>query len=72
MIKLSRLDGSQLVVNSDLIETIETTPDTIPSLVNADKFVVRESVDDVVDRIVAFRQRIYHRESCPLAADLMP
>jgi flagellar protein FlbD len=72
MIKVSRLDGSELILNADLIETVEATPNTVLSLVNGDKFVVRESADDVVARVIAYRQHLYHREWCPLAAGLTP
>ena len=40
------------------------------SLTNAAKFIVREPLDDVLARIIAYRQQIYHRESCPMAAGL--
>ncbi|HEX2923811.1 MAG TPA: flagellar FlbD family protein [Chloroflexota bacterium] len=62
MIRVSRLDGSELTINSDLVEAIEGTPDTVISLVNGHKLVVKETVDVVVDRIVEFRRRI---NRCP-------
>jgi flagellar protein FlbD len=58
MIHLTRLNQNALVVNSDLIEHIETTPDTLLSLTTGQKFVVQESVDEVVRRVVAFRRSI--------------
>lgn len=58
MIHLTRLNHHELVVNSDLIEHIETTPDTVISLVNGQKFVVQESADEIVRRVVAFRHSI--------------
>jgi flagellar protein FlbD len=61
MIKVTRLDGRQLVVNAELIELIESTPDTILSLTNEHKLIVRESLDDVVERVVAYRQRVYRQ-----------
>lgn len=62
MIRVTRLDGSELTINSDLVEAIEGTPDTVISLVNGHKLVVKETVDVVVDRIVEFRRRI---NRCP-------
>lgn len=59
MIHLTRLNGAPLVINSDMIETIEATPDTVISLNNDHKWVVREGVEDVIDRVVAFKRRIY-------------
>uniref|UniRef100_A0A7V4DHL8 Flagellar protein FlbD n=1 Tax=Candidatus Caldatribacterium californiense TaxID=1454726 RepID=A0A7V4DHL8_9BACT len=57
MIELTRLNGSVFVLNADLIETIEATPDTVISLVTGKKYVVREKVGEVIDRIVEFRRK---------------
>ncbi len=59
MIRLTRLNRVPLVVNSDLIEHIETTPDTIIALTTGQKFMVLETPDQVVDRVVAFRRAIH-------------
>ena len=59
MIKVTRLNGSELVINSDLIETIEERPDTIVTLTNDHRFVVKESVDELLERIAAYRQRCH-------------
>lgn len=59
MIHLTRINHVPLVVNSDLIEHIETTPDTIISLTNGQKLVVLEPVDEVINRVVAFRRAIF-------------
>jgi len=61
MIRLTRLNHEPVVLNSDLIEHIEETPDTVIMLTNGEILRVRESVDQVVDRIVEFRRRIH----CP-------
>ncbi len=58
MIKLTRLNGTVYVLNSDLIETIEATPDTVISTTEAKKYVCRESVDEVIQKIIEFRGRI--------------
>lgn len=62
MIYLSRLDGSSFVLNADRIETIEAHPDTVITNVDGKHFVVKEHVDDVVARVVAY-QRMVHQES---------
>ena len=59
MIPVRRLDGSTFVINSDLIETVEATPDTVISFAHDKKVVVLESPDQIVDLIVRFRRRIY-------------
>lgn len=56
MITLSRLDGQKVVVNSDLIESIEATPDTHISFVHGKRLIVRESPEDVVARVIEFRR----------------
>ncbi len=56
MIRLSRLNGQLIAVNPDLITWIEVTPDTSLSLLNGDKVMVRETLDEVIDRVIAFRR----------------
>ena len=59
MVPVTRLDGSRFFVNSDLIESIESTPDTVLTLTTQKKLVVREAPRDVLDSIVAYRRRIF-------------
>ncbi|MHB8078745.1 MAG: flagellar FlbD family protein [Candidatus Krumholzibacteriia bacterium] len=56
MIKVTKLNGSELVVNADLIEFVESTPDTLISLTTGRKIMVREALDDVVGRALAYRR----------------
>ncbi|MDN5330941.1 MAG: flagellar protein FlbD [Tepidanaerobacteraceae bacterium] len=58
MIELTRLNGKKFFLNVDLIETIEPTPDTIIKLTNEKTYIVRESPQEVVDKIVAYKRRI--------------
>jgi flagellar protein FlbD len=58
MIDVRLINGTQIVLNSDLIEFIEATPDTVISLSNGKKMIVKESVSEVIDRIIAFRRRL--------------
>ncbi|MCB2210573.1 flagellar FlbD family protein [bacterium] len=58
MIHVTRLDDSELIVNSDMIEFIEQTPDTIITLTDGKKIITSLSPEELVDRIVAFRQRV--------------
>jgi flagellar protein FlbD len=58
MIYVTRLDGREVVINVDLIITIEKTPDTVISLTTGDRIMVRESVDEVVQRAIGYRHRI--------------
>ena len=60
MIRLTRINHVPLVLNSDLIEHIEVTPDTVISLTNGQKFMVLEPADEVVSRVIDFRRSIAH------------
>ena len=58
MILLTRLNRAPMVLNADLIEHIDVTPDTVITLTNGQILRVRESAEEVVQRIVDFRRRI--------------
>lgn len=58
MILLTRLNGTQLGINPDLIERVDSSGDTVVSLIDATKYVVAESPADVVERIIEFRGRV--------------
>ena len=58
MIEVTRLNHTPIVLNSDLIEQIETTPDTIISLTTGQKIMVLESSEEIVERVRLFRQSI--------------
>ena len=58
MVRLTRLNHIPMVLNSDLIEHIDVTPDTVITLTTGQILRVRESADEVVRRIVDFRRRI--------------
>ena len=59
MIRLTRLNHAPVVLNSELIEHIEETPDTVVTLTTGQIVRVRESAAEVVDRVVEFRRRIF-------------
>jgi flagellar protein FlbD len=58
MIHLTRINHVPLVLNSDLIEHIETTPDTVVSLTTGQKLLVLESPDEIIGRVVQFRRAV--------------
>lgn len=67
MICVSRLDGSEFYINSDLIQTVESTPDTHIVLTSGARFVVREKDVEVVDLVLEFRRSIVHPDGGRLA-----
>jgi flagellar protein FlbD len=58
MILLTRLNGPRIAVNADLIERAEATPDTVLTLVDGTKYLVTESVEEVIERVRAFRASV--------------
>ena len=58
MVQLTRLNGHPLAVNSDLIKFVEQAPDTVITLVNGEKIVVRESAEEVLERVLQFRRSV--------------
>lgn len=57
MIHLTRLNGQPLIVNADLIKFIENLPDTVLTLITGEKLVVKESADDILERVSEFNRR---------------
>jgi flagellar protein FlbD len=58
MIYLTRLNKRPVVVNSDLIKFVEDTPDTVVTLVSGEKLVVKETVAQVLEKIMRYRRRL--------------
>ncbi len=58
MIELTRLNGNPIVLNSDLIKTAEASPDTMLTLINGEKMIVRESCAEVMERVLDYRARL--------------
>ncbi|MBM7613664.1 flagellar FlbD family protein [Alkaliphilus hydrothermalis] len=58
MIKLKRLRGSEIIINAELIELVEETPDTVITLTNGHKMVVSNSADEIIRLVIEYRQKI--------------
>ena len=56
MIKLTKLKGEKFALNDDQIETMEETPDTVITLLNGHRYLVKENMREVISRIEAFRR----------------
>ena len=59
MIELTRLNGTPMVLNSDLIKTAESSPDTMLTLIHGEKLIVRETIAEVMERVLAYRARLF-------------
>ena len=60
MIKITKFNTNdkELVLNAELIETIEETPDTVVTLLNGKKLIVEESMDDIVRKVMDYRRAL--------------
>jgi flagellar protein FlbD len=74
MIELTRLNGNPIVLNSDLIKTAEASPDTMLTLINGDKLIVRETCAQVTERVLAYRAYLLTSVArrLPSIVDLQP
>ncbi|NLM14016.1 MAG: flagellar FlbD family protein [Epulopiscium sp.] len=61
MIKVTRLNDTQIVINAELIEFVEETPDTVITMTTGRKIVVKETVDEIIDIVIQYKQKIYSR-----------
>ncbi len=59
MINLTRMNNSTYTLNSDLIEMVEETPDTVVTLTSGKKFVVKESREEIIRLIQEYKRKIY-------------
>jgi flagellar protein FlbD len=69
MIELTRLNGTPMLLNSDLIKTAEASPDTMLTLINGEKLIVREEIHEVMDRILEYRARLLSSVARRLSPD---
>jgi flagellar protein FlbD len=58
MVVVTRMDGSHLILNAVMIETVESTPDTVVTMVSGRKFVIKEPAADLVERATVYYRRV--------------
>ena len=58
MIVVTKLNGKRFVLNAEQIRFVETTPDTMVTLLNGDKVIVTESLEDVIERVIEYQRQI--------------
>ncbi len=61
MIEVSRLNKKTFILNCDWIETVEATPDTVITLTNGKKYVVAEKVEEIIDKVIEYKQKVFNR-----------
>jgi flagellar protein FlbD len=62
MIRITRLNHTPLILNSDLIEHIEMTPDTVIALTSGQKYMVLETTEEIIERVISFRQSLVRNQ----------
>ena len=68
MIRITRLNRTPLILNSDLIEHIEMTPDTVIALTSGQKYMVLETTEEIIERVVSFRQSLVRNQPAQSAS----
>ena len=58
MIQVTRLNGKEFVVNADHIQFVEQTPDTVITLANKEKIVVKEPMDEIIRRVIDYSRAV--------------
>ena len=64
MITITKLNGQKLTVNCELIETVETTPDTTITMTTGNKYIAVESIDEIIQKAVAYKQKLNFFNNC--------
>ncbi len=59
MIKLTRLDNKEFIINADTIEKLEAIPESLITLTNGKKYLVKESNDEIVEKVIKYKRKIY-------------
>ncbi|MGD1068029.1 MAG: flagellar FlbD family protein [Vulcanimicrobiaceae bacterium] len=67
MIALRRLNNQAIMVNPDLIESLEATPDTVVTLTSGNKLIVRNSMEEIREEIIEFQRRIHQPDPASAA-----
>lgn len=65
MIKVTRLNGQEITLNAELIEAVEACPNTVISLATNNRYLVKETVDEVVGKVIEYRKRVNAERPVP-------
>lgn len=72
MIELTKLNNKKFVLNCELIESVEATPDTVITLRNGKLYIVTESPTEIVDKTVTFKQLLFGGLTTPISSKAAP
>lgn len=62
MIKVRKINGEEIVINAELIETVEARPDTTISLATGNKIIVQDKVSQVVEKVLEYRRLVHQKK----------
>ena len=63
MIKVRKINGEEIIINAELIETVEARPDTTISLVTGNKIIVKDTVAEVIEKVIEYRRFVNQKRS---------
>lgn len=58
MIELTNIRGNSFILNCDLIETLEATPDTVITIISGKKYIVSESIEEIVEKVLEYKRKL--------------
>lgn len=59
MIDVTRINGTSIVINADIIQVVEETPDTVITLTTGTKYIVKESCEEIKDKVISYKRSIF-------------
>lgn len=59
LVEVTRFNGSKIMINAELIEVVESTPDTVITLTTGKKFVVKETCNEIADLVIRYKRKIH-------------
>jgi len=63
MIKVKRINGEEVIINAELIETVEARPDTTISLSTGNKIIVKDTVSEVIEKVIEYRRSVKQKRT---------
>ena len=62
MIEVTRLNDTKLIINADMIEKVEESPDTVITLTSGNKIIVKESRQEVRNLVILYKKEVFGRD----------
>lgn len=59
LIKLIGLNNKEIIINADNIEKLEAVPESLITLINGNKYLVKENVDEIINKVIEYKRKIY-------------